>query len=63
MSRPGIGWGRLAMVPVVLAVLFGAAVASKWLIVETTSGIWVVSGLFAVAALGLIIAGWRGRSK
>lgn len=63
MSRPGIGWGRLALVPVVLAVVFGIAVASKWLIVEMTSGIWVVSGLFAVAALGLIIVEWRGRPK
>lgn len=63
MSGPGIDWGRLALVAVMLIVLFALAVASKWLIVRTAWGIWVVLGLLVFVVLGAVISDRRRESE
>ena len=63
MSGPGIDWGRLALVAVVLVVLFALAVASKWLIVQTAWGVWVVLGLLVFVVVGAVISDRRRESE
>lgn len=63
MSGPGIDWGRLALVAVILVVLFALAVASKWLIVQTTWGVWVVLGLLVIVVLVAVISDRRRESE
>ena len=63
MDRPMTGGVRLAAVLVILVVLFGVAVSSKWLIVTTDWGIWAVLASLIIIALGFVIANWLGKSK
>ncbi|WP_119392700.1 hypothetical protein [Taklimakanibacter lacteus] len=63
MSGPETDWGRLAVVLVLLVVLFGAALGSKWLIVSTNWGIWAVLLALVIIALGFVIVNWRGKFK
>lgn len=63
MDGPDTGGGRLAAVLVILVVLFGIAVGSKWLIVTTDWGIGVFLTSLLLIALGLVVANWLGKSK
>jgi len=63
MDGPKTGGGRLAAVLVILVVLFGVAIASKWLIVTVDWGIWAVLAALIIIALGFVIVNWREKSK
>ncbi len=63
MGGPESVWGKLATTLVILVVLFGAAIGSKWLIVTTSWGIWAVLVALVIVGLGFVMANWRGRNK
>jgi hypothetical protein len=63
MYGPETGGSRVAAVLVILVALFGVAMGSKWLIVMTEWGIWVVLASLFIIALGFVVANWRVKSK